>query len=192
MALYWRFSGILLVLACAPSYALDGIRIVNEGGIRDEWMLVPGTTLATPVYPVAYASGHKQACAAIGYLINADGSTSDFALLKSWSSASVPSRSQQEYWTAFAHASAQALQQWRFLPRPEVKKPRPVYTVATMMFAATSPELRECCKVLDLTARLKELRRESGSRRHPNSALFDRLGLELSDIAREQLDNQRR
>ena len=189
MALHPRFAGILLVLASAPSSA-DGIRIVNEGGIREEWMLAPGSTLAVPVYPPAYAGGREQACAAIGYLINPDGSTSDFALLKSWSGAYVPSRMQQEYWMAFAQASAQALQQWRFQPRPEVTRPQPVYTVATMMFAATSAELRDRCKVADLGARLRELRQKDGSRRNKHSALFDRLELSQSGLSREQLERR--
>lgn len=190
MARYPRFAGILLIFVTTASWA-DGVRLVNEGGIRDEWMLAPGSTIATPVYPVQYADGQKQACAAIGYLINADGSTSDFALLKSWSSASIPSRSQQEYWAAFAQASAQALQQWQFRPRPEVTKPRPVYTVATMMFAGMTPELRDRCKVADLATRLRTLR-DAGTRRDRNAALFERLDLGRSAVAREQLENQRR
>ncbi|MEJ7747346.1 MAG: hypothetical protein WKF61_11520 [Luteimonas sp.] len=64
--------------------------------------------------------------------------------------------------------------------------------MATMMFAATSSELRGRCKVADLTARLRELRRETGARRDANAALFYRLGMDRSDTTREQLEIERR
>src|SRR5688572_4253854 len=156
---------LLLALSCAPVFAADMIRVVNEGGIRDEWTLPAGYKLALPAYPVEQAAKPAEACVAIGYLVNPDGSTSDFALLKSWTSTNVPSRSAQEYWTAFAQASAQALSQWRFEPRPEVKAPRPVYTVATLLFAAQTPQLRARCAIPDLAAKLRELRGDSGLRR---------------------------
>src|SRR5688500_6623098 len=123
MTLARALSALLIASTCASAFAADMIRVVNEGGIRDVWTLPAGFKLATPTYPTEYAAQQAEACVAIGYLVNPDGSTSDFALLKSWTSTNVPSRSAQEYWTAFAQASAQALSQWRFEPRPEVKAP---------------------------------------------------------------------
>lgn len=170
-------SCLLLYAAGATVFAAENIRVVNEGGIRDEWTLPPGYKLAMPVYPVSYASQPAEVCVAVGYLINPDGTTSDFALLKSWTSADVP-KSNQEYWSAFAQAAAQALQQWRFQPRPEVTTPRPVYTVATMMFAAASSNLRSRCAISDLTVRLRELRQDNNARRKMDFGLFDRLELD--------------
>lgn len=184
MARFRFLAGLLLGVLCAPAFAAENIRVVNEGGIRDEWTLPPGYQLAMPAYPAAYVGQRAEACVAIGYLINPDGSTSDFALLKSWTSADV-SRSDQDYWAAFANAAAQALSQWRFQPRPEVTAPRPVYTVATMMFAA-SPDLRSRCAIPNLAIRLRELRQDSSARRKMNTALFDRLELDPSASLREQ------
>ena len=149
----------------------------------------PASSSHFPPTPPQYAAQQAEACVAIGYLINPDGSTSDFALLKSWTSANVPSRSTQEYWSAFAQASAQALSQWRFQPRPEVQAPRPVYTVATLLFAAQTPQLRDRCAIPDLAARLRELRGDSGSRRKMNVDLYDRLDV---DPLRYERDEQGR
>lgn len=187
MARFRIVLGIWLAVLCTPAYAADMIRVANEGGIRDEWTLQPGLKLAIPGYPARYVDRQAEVCVAIGYLINPDGSTSDFALLKSWSSANVPGRSSQDYWSAFAEASAQALSQWRFQPRPEVQAPRPVYTVATLLFAATSPQLRSRCAIPDLAARLRELRQDSGARRKMQSELFQRLELDPLRYQRDQM-----
>ena len=180
---------LLMTLSCAPVCAADKIRVVNEGGIRDEWTLPAGFKLAVPTYPSEYAAQRAEACVAIGYLINSDGSTSDFALLKNWTSANVPSGSTREYWSAFAQASAQALSQWRFQPRPEVQAARPVYTVATLLFAAQTPQLRARCAIPDLGASLLELRGDRGSRRKMNVDLYDRLDV---DPLRYERDEQGR
>ena len=185
MARFRIVAGIVLAVLCAPVCAADLIRVVNEGGIRDEWTLPPGSRLALPAYPVAYAAQPAEACVAIGYLVNADGSTSDFTLLKNWTSAKVPSASQQVYWAAFAQESAQALSQWRFQPRAEVQSPRPVYTVATLLFAASSPQLRTRCAIPNLSAHLLELRQDSSVRRKMTSGLFDRLDLDPLRSQRE-------
>ncbi|MCI4568620.1 hypothetical protein [Lysobacter sp. CFH 32150] len=180
----FRFlAGCLAGALCAPVLAAEGIRVVNEGGIRDEWTLPQGYKLAMPVYPAAYVEQPAEVCVALGYLINPDGSTSDFALLKSWTSVDVPNKGSQDYWAAFANAAAQALSQWRFQPRPEVTAPRPVYTVATMIFAGSS-DLRSHCAIPNLATRLRELRQDTSTRRKMNTALFDRL--ELDSNLREQ------
>ena len=189
MARCRTFPGLMLAVLCAPACAADLIRVVNEGGIRDEWTLAPGYPLALPGYPAEHAASQAEACVAVGYLVNPDGTTSDFALLKSWTSAPVPSRSQQEYWAAFAHAAAQALSQWRFQPRAEVRAPRPVYTVATLLFAASSPQLRARCAIPDLATRLLELRQDQSVRRRMEAGLFDRLEL---DPLRYERDEQGR
>lgn len=180
---------LLMALSCAPAFAADMIRVVNEGGIRDEWTLPAGYQLALPAYPAEHAATQAEACVAIGYLINPDGSTSDFALLKSWTSANVLTRSDEEYWSAFAHASAQALSQWRFQPRPEVRAARPVFTVATLLFAAKSPQLRSRCAIPDLAARVRELRKDRGARRKMDVDLYDRLDV---DPLRYERDEQGR
>ena len=47
---------LLLGTVAMPGLCADKIRVVNEGGIANEWTLAPGTKLPTPAYPKAYAA----------------------------------------------------------------------------------------------------------------------------------------
>ena len=169
-----------VVLMCPPARAADRIQVVNEGGIRDAWTLPVGAKLAMPGYPAQYAAKPAQACVAIGYLIHADGHTSDFALLRAWSASEPPQRQRDAYWGAFAGAASSALSQWRFQPRPEVATPRPVYSVATFVFATAAPlELRKRCAIPNLTQRIVELKQDVRSRRRiAANSVFDRLDID--------------
>ena len=171
--------GLLALAALSEAHAEDKIRIVNEGGIRDEWTLAPGTKLPVPAYPKAHEANQAEACVAIGYLLNADGTTSDFALLKAWSAAE-PKRDVDGYWTEFARDASDALARWKFMPRPEVASPRPVYTVATFMFAASNQmELRKRCAIPNLAMRLAELRHDTRmSRKMAAQTIFTRLDID--------------
>ncbi|HOZ23889.1 MAG TPA: energy transducer TonB, partial [Thermomonas sp.] len=130
-------KAVLIALALAAgsgAQAQDRVRVVNEGGIRGDWTLAPGTQLSAPGYPGAFAKTGDDVCVAVGYRIQPDGSTSDFSLLKTWSSRSGEGEAVEGYWDAFSQAAVAALQQWKFAPRPEVGKPTSVDTVATMTF----------------------------------------------------------
>lgn len=176
---------VLLLTASGQAAAAEKIRVVNEGGIRDAWTLAPGAKLPVPAYPVEYAASQAEACVAIGYLLNPDGSTSDFALLKSWS-ASEPMQGRDAYWTAFANAASGALARWHFQPRPEVSSPRAVYTVATFVFASANvQETRKRCGIPNLAMRIVELRQNTKARRRMSSnMLFDQLDIDPSLEAR--------
>lgn len=175
----------MLLLASGAAVAADPIRVANEGGIKNAWMLAPGAKLAAPAYPPQFASRGLDVCVSIGYLINADGSTSDFALLDGWNSETNTREPEEGFWAAFAQASGAALQQWRFQPRPEIARPTPVYTVATMSFgkpgATASPELRQRCKIADLHEHLSIIRADPGKRRQIDVHLFDRMQLDRDD-----------
>ena len=175
-----RFAYTLLavVTAASPAQAADP-RIVNEGGIRDEWKVARDVTLAAPGYPAAFASRGDNVCVAIGYRLNADGTTSDFQLLRAWASSTggdtepVPG-----FWESFAQAGALALAQWRFAPRPEITHPKPVYTVATMTFMGKQAEdgarLRSHCTIADLTTTKAELERDAKQRTDINKHQLDK------------------
>lgn len=182
------FPSLLLALLSIPAMAADKIRVVNEGGIRDEWTLAPGTKLATPGYPKVYEDNPAETCVAIAYLINPDGSTSDFAMVKAWS-ANEPTREKEAYWAAFAQEAASALSQWKFQPKAGVLAPRPVYTVGTFLFAsAQGQETRKRCAIPNLAHRLIELREGDNYRRRMSGGLFDQLQLDpfLEDRYRQQ------
>lgn len=181
-----HITGLVLALAAGgQATAAEKIRVVNEGGIRDAWTLAPGAKLPVPAYPVEYVASQAEACVSIGYLLNPDGGTSDFALLKSWS-ANEPKQDRDAYWTAFANAASGALAHWRFQPRPEVSSSRAVYTVATFVFAsANAQETRKRCGIPNLAMRIVELRQNTKARRRMSgNTLFDQLDIDPSLEAR--------
>lgn len=183
---------VAALAACAMLYAAAGmaadkVRIVNEGGIRDEWMLADGIKLAAPGYPSTFVDRGDSVCVAMGYSIKPDGTTSDFSVVKAWNSAAADKEPMPGYWDAFSQASAQALSQWKFKPRPEVTAPQPTYTVATMTFMGkdgTDPAgLRSKCGIADLADLVQQQKssnfQKSGSR-------------QAQENARRAMDQQRR
>ena len=169
---------LLAVAAALPANAAEHIRIVPEGSIGDEWALAPGEKLAAPLYPAEYAADPEQVCVAIGYLLGPDGRPSDFALLKSWTSGRN-TRSRTDYWRAFADAASGALAQWRFVPKPGVKSPRPTYTVATFMFGPPAASgVREHCAIASVQTRLLELQYDSRANRLMSRGIFSRLEID--------------
>ena len=171
------FIAIAMLLS-RGAHAQDRVRIVNEGGIRSDWTLAPGATLSAPGYPGAFAKTGDDVCVAMGYRIQPDGSTSDFSLLKVWSSRSGEGEAVEGYWDAFSQASVAALQSWKFAPRPEVSKPVRVDTVATMTFtglqSVDAATLRGKCKIEDLAAFLEQVKVDMAKR---------------SDLNRHQIEN---
>ena len=181
MRIRWRawLSSLAIALATAgPAAADQRIGVANEGGIRGAWKLAEGVQLAVPQYPQAFIARGDTVCVGVGYLLNPDGSTSDFTLLKAWNSTSGTSEPDPGYWSAFAEAAADALKQWKFQPRPEVTDPKPVYTVATFVFGAKGAMagMRSHCQIPNLAARLRELM-AGQSRRIAGSDILERLDL---------------
>lgn len=176
-----RFSMLLvgaLLAVSLPCVAGNPIRIVGEGGTRELWTPASGVRFAMPAYPAAYAGNPESVCVAMGYLLNADGHASDFALLKSWSSGNEP-RSQAGFWRAFAEAASGALAQRRMVPRAGIASPEPVYTVATFAFGpGEAAGVREHCAISDLSARLLELRYNRRAGRLMARGIFSKLDID--------------
>ncbi|MFT3761177.1 MAG: hypothetical protein QM761_00910 [Pseudoxanthomonas sp.] len=177
-----RIRNLLLAamaITVLPAAAADKIPIANEGAISNRWAPVPGT-LFTPAYPDAYAKDPEQVCVAVGYLINADGHTSDFSLLKSWSSGS-DSRSRMKFWQTFAGDASQALALWQFAPAPGVAVPKPVYTVATFVFGpGDAAATQGHCAISDLATRLVELRYNERAGRLMGRGIYGQLDIDPS------------
>lgn len=159
--------------------AAERLHIANEGAIRDRWMLADGAKLAAPGYPGAFAERGDNVCMAMGYAINPDGSTSDFGLLKAWTSSTGDKEPAEGFWEAFSQASASALSQWKFKPRPEVTDPQPTYTVATMTFmgrqATDAAGLRSRCAISDLASLVQKQKWDAYQRGTPESKEMERL-----------------
>lgn len=172
---------VLLVLAVSspPTRAQEKIRIANEGTLGDAWGLPPASKQDFLQYPTQYADHPADACLAIGYLINPDGQVSDFGLLKSWSS-KEPRRERDRYWGALTEVASATLSERRYMAKTGVAAPRPVYTVATFVFASPNTnESSKRCAIPDLSQRISDLKRNPRSRnRMSSNAVFDRLELD--------------
>lgn len=142
------------------AHAQQNVEIVNEGGIRDKWMLADGTQLTAPGYPAQFVDRGDSVCLAMGYAIKPDGSTSDFSLIRSWNSSTGAAEPVEGFWNVFTQAGANALSQWKFKPRPEVAKPQPTYTVATLFFngkdGIDNETLKGHCRIDYLKALVEE------------------------------------
>ena len=188
MAIKTSLAFAIALLLASGAQAQERVRIANEGGIRSDWTLAPGATLAAPGYPGAFSKTGDDVCVAVGYRIQPDGSTSDFSLLKSWSSRSGEGEAVEGYWDAFSQASVAALQQWKFAPRPEVGTPVKVDTVATMIFrgkqSVDDATLRGKCKIEDLAAFLEQVKVDMSKRSDMNRHA-------LESVYRQQQQAQR-
>lgn len=177
-----------LVASALPALAAnDRIRIANEGQLGDQWSLVPGTRLMPP-YPEQYASNPEEVCMVIGYVVNADGTTSDFALLKSWTSGSN-SRTRNKFWTEFADLASRAIAQWRYAPR-DAASAKPVFTAATFVFGTPQSAVatKEHCEISDLTKRMVELRYDARANRRMSGGIFSRLDIDPALEARLRME----
>jgi hypothetical protein len=163
----------VLLAVALPALAATRIKVADEGNL-EQWSLVPGTQLMPP-YPDAYAAHPEEVCLVVGYLVNADGTTSDFSLLKSWTSGSN-ARNRTEFWAKFGEFASRALAQWRYAPR-NGGSAQPVYTSATFVFGAPQAALdtRAHCIMQSLSERLAELRYDARASRQMTGGIFSRL-----------------
>ena len=70
-------------MACA-SFAQasnEDVRIADEGKIGAWWQLADGVRIGAPGYPEQALAGRHDACIALGYLIQPDGTTSDHVVV---------------------------------------------------------------------------------------------------------------
>lgn len=151
----------LVVSSVAVSAAAsDKYKIVNEGGIREDWAAGDGAKFNAPGYPAAFASRGDDVCLAMGYAIKADGTTADFSIVKVWSNSGGQDQPDAGFWEAFSQAGAAALSQWKFQPR--ASSAVPTYTVATLMFQGKGQvpvaDLRRHCAISDLKAAIRDMK----------------------------------
>jgi hypothetical protein len=167
---------VALAAVALPAVASDKIRIVDEGKLGTQWSLVPGTQLMPP-YPDAYAQDPEEVCMVVGYMIGQDGHTSDFSLLKSWTSGSN-SRARSKFWAEFGDLAARAIAQWRYAPASGAGVP--VYTATTFVFGSPGSvaDTRSHCEVADLTRRMVELRYDGRAGRMMSRGIFSRLDID--------------
>lgn len=137
----------LAVAAGTPS-------VLSEGSASSFWRQA-NSDLAPP-YPANAPDPSEDVCVSIGYLIKEGGSTSDYALLNSWTSKHKALPTGEKY-AGFAQGAVAAVMHRRYAPAqapaPGVA-PTPVYTAATFAYTgkadADQAALRARCSIADL------------------------------------------
>ena len=161
----------MLASCMAAAGAAEPVKVVPEGGLAKDWIVQPGNELAAPGYPGTFADRGDDVCVAIGYRVQADGTTSDYVMLGGWNSSRRYQQPATGYWDAYSQAGAAALSQWRFAPKPGdgMESNAAVDTVAVMTFRGesstrTTSDVRAKCAVPSLVARMQYVRREESDR----------------------------
>lgn len=151
---------LLTLLLSTATVAQERERIANEGTIGDKWMLADNAPLAMAQYPAHMAPRGDDVCIALEYVIDKNGGTSGFSVLKQWNSESGEKEPVNGFWQAFAQAGADAVSQWKFKPRPGVSNPVQTRTVAILGFNGKrdidAAQLRSHCRIDDLASEIAQ------------------------------------
>ena len=179
-------TAVLAAMVCCAAGAMGAERmnIVSEGGTAKDWQPAPGEVPATPGYPGIIADKSDEVCVSVGYMLNKDGSTSDFALLKSWS-AKHSGDELSKYVDPFARNALAAVQRWRFVPAPDNRKPHSAYTAATFAFStnanADQAALRVRCQIENLPAFVAKAQADAYRRGDLKKGEMDRQRAQSTD-----------
>jgi hypothetical protein len=153
--------------------------IVSEGGASSVWRPAPDVPKVLPGYPSTAVDQSEDACVSIGYLLNKDGTTSDFSLLKVWGDKTQDSVEGRSRLTPFAQMGMAAVQRWKFVAaqtgHAEIK---PIYTAASFAFSnnpgSDKEQLRKHCVIEDLSDFIAQEQAAAYRRGNLNKGRMDR------------------
>jgi len=139
--------------------------IVNEKDAAQTWKPDPNGQHYVPGYPTKALNPRSDACVTVGYLIQKDGSTTNFTELKSWSSDTpdrAPKPSESE---PYVQLAAAVVARTKFVPVQP--KAHPVYTSATFAFDGSKSlgedAIRAHCLIEDLPKYVAELKEKAAN-----------------------------
>lgn len=159
-----------LLAALGSASAADKATILSEGGAAQYWRPV-AETIAMPAYPGIVADKSEDVCVGVGYMLNTDGSTSEFAVLNAWGSKTDKKvKPTDPHFLPFAQNALAAVQRWKFSSTSGVEsKVKPIYTAATFAFTTTpgsdAATLRGHCTIADLPDFIAKAQAEAYRRR---------------------------
>lgn len=170
-------SAATVVTAAAPIESADQVRIVSESDIAQSWLPASGKPRLVAGYPFTLTDRTQDVCVNIGFLINADGSTSNFVEMKAWHSAAGSGQPKAEQVRPFAQMAAATISLWRFAP--VAGTPTPVYTSAAFAFdgSKTVPtgQILSRCRIDDLPGHVAAAKRAVQQRGSLNRAQLERV-----------------
>lgn len=143
---------------CSATASAGRITIVSESDSAKLWSPAPGVVQVRAGYPTTVADRAQDVCVNIGYLINANGTTSDFTQMKAWSSVSPGEEPKPELVQPFVQSAAAAVSMWRLASKSA--RPKSIYTSATFVFSGGKSMSEEAlgakCRIDNLQAHVAQ------------------------------------
>ena len=145
-----RAKAIFLIISCSlfltaaivQSQQTESIVVVTQDDLPGYWS---PTSETTPYYPRNAFNKDKQGCAAIGFVIDSDGTTSSHMVLYSY-----PDK-------AFDRAAINAYKRWRFEAANLNAKKAAVFTSKTATFTWLDEEHNKPEMIIEMTALCNEV-----------------------------------
>jgi len=166
MVMNARRSCLFLACALAAGVAFAGrLPVVNEAVLPTMWSPAPGVPHYVPGYPDKVADKSADVCITIGYSVGADGGTSGFSELNSWTSAHPDGLFVGEESDPYTQIAAAVVSRRKFVP---VGKAHAVFTSATFAFDGSNPLDEQAilahCRIADLEDFVVQLQAQSRKR----------------------------
>ncbi len=174
----------LLALAIAvqakepPKPKSDQPAIVSESDAVNYWQ--PAAPMSEPALASPAPDQSEDVCVSLGYMVQLDGTTSDFALLRSWSSKHAKGLPDSADYSIYSRTAVAASMQRKFNAAPAMgNKPVSIFTATTFAFPAQAGTDRESvrahCAIKNLPDFVRRAQEDSYRRRGDlNKASIDR------------------
>jgi len=157
----------------------SSMRIVNQEDVGGDWQPAGGKGLVKAGYPAGDKS--RDICINIGYQISKDGSTSNFSVIRAWSSENPDTDASADALTPFVQAAAATVSLWKFEPTATAAANREMYSSVAVPFVGTKgtpvDEVSGRCRVKDLKSYVQNEKNEAYRR---------------GSLAKDKLDRYRR
>jgi hypothetical protein len=172
---------LALGLAVAGIASAGAPAILSEGGATTYWR--PAAAFPDPGVPAGVPDANEDVCVSVGYQIQADGSTSEYSLLNSWTSKHSRGLPSKDAYALYAQMAVATLMQRKFVPAEAgATKPPAVYTAATFAYSgradADRAAIRARCAIADLPEFIAKAQREA-----------TRKGIKRGEMERNRVQN---
>lgn len=162
-AVRWVLAGLVLTTGTAGALNREGqlARIIDEGRLGEHRIAADGKLLP-PGLPASLVESKGDVCVSVGYNIRANGTTSNWMVLKSWSSIDGEDKLDPTYAAEVRSVAVTAVKGWKFRDADGGSRIQPLFTATTFSFTGNgevdTAELRNRCRISDLTAHIQSVK----------------------------------
>jgi hypothetical protein len=153
-------AGGLLLTGLA--FASGRVTIVDAASLAGKWTPDPTAQKVVAGYPSNAVDKSHDVCVSIGYEIGADGKTSGFSELNSWTSGSADGVATPEEIGPYSQIAAAVVSRYKYVP---VGKPHVVFTSSTFAFDGSKTVgeagIRAHCDIANLNDLVQQIKSKS-------------------------------